>query len=374
MNALDFDENRKSLAKFFSGQLYVAIGILLLWLLDHTKYPIPNAPGVLAVIVVYSAFNAGFYSGLLTALLAWAYTAIHFSVPGSLFHFSQADLTRMIIWALIYPAQAWMTGRLKSRLLSQAQKEKELREKVVAASKMSSLGEMAGGIAHEINNPLAIIKLSAGQIQDLIGEEIINKSKIAEFAKNVENAADRAAKIISGLITFSRDGGADPFKELSTSLLIENTLSYCGHRFKSGEIKLMIVGNDKPLSVFGVESEIAQVLLNLLNNACDGVSSESEKWIKISVLEREKMVEIHVTDSGKGIPPNLREKVFQPFFTTKEIGKGTGLGLSISLGIVRRHFGELYVDGSNPNSCLVLRIPKFNVGEKAQLLQRNPAA
>jgi len=95
-----------------------------------------------------------------------------------------------------------------------------------------------------------------------------------------------------------------------------------------------------------------------LNNAHDAIAARAEKWIKISVVDGNGFLEIKVTDSGTGISAEIREKIFQPFFTTKEIGKGTGMGLSISSGIIKNHCGELRVDEKCPNTCFSIRLPK----------------
>ena len=104
---------------------------------------------------------------------------------------------------------------------------------------------------------------------------------------------------------------------------------------------------------------IAQVLLNLLHNASDAVSGTPDPWIWLEVIERNESVELRITDSGKGIPLLIQEKIFQPFFTTKDVGTGTGLGLSISMGIIRDHGGQLEIDNNCPNTCFVIRLPKW---------------
>jgi len=106
-------------------------------------------------------------------------------------------------------------------------------------------------------------------------------------------------------------------------------------------------------------------LLNLLNNAHDAIAHLPEKWVRVSVKALGDTVEIRVRDSGRGIPPDIAQKIFQPFFTTKEIGKGTGMGLSISLGIIKAHSGRLTLDESEPNTCFVLSLPLAKSMERA---------
>ena len=110
--------------------------------------------------------------------------------------------------------------------------------------------------------------------------------------------------------------------------------------------------------------EISQVLLILLNNAFDAVSDLSEKWVRLDVFSNSEIVEFAVVDSGKGIPAAVREKMTQPFFTTKEVGQGTGLGLSIATGIAGAHGGLLSVDTESPHTRIVLRLPLHLAGRK----------
>jgi len=103
--------------------------------------------------------------------------------------------------------------------------------------------------------------------------------------------------------------------------------------------------------------QLSQVLLNLLTNAFDEVLSKKEMWVKISVENLEERLVMKVTDSGTGIPKAVQEKIFLPFFTTKDVGKGTGLGLSLSRSIVNRHHGDFFIDNESLNTCFVVSIP-----------------
>ena len=227
---------------------------------------------------------------------------------------------------------------------------------MIQSNKMASLGEMASGIAHEINNPLAIIKMVALQMQKNISQEnTLLKNGIAK----IDSTVDRISKIILGLRTFSRDGRNDPFELVSFDKMIEDILSFCNERLKHHEIKLIKDDLNPNLVFEGRQIEISQVLLNLLNNAIDALDTSkiTDKWIKISAKNDGEYLEIKISDNGPAIPPETQSKMFQPFFTTKEIGKGTGLGLSLSLTIVKNHLGELYLDTESPYTTFVLRLP-----------------
>lgn len=229
------------------------------------------------------------------------------------------------------------------------------------ASKMSALGEMAGGIAHEINNPLAIIGMKIEQLKDRIDEkeefEIEDLKLALEVIKRTTN---RIAKIVSGLRFFARDGRELPVVTINLDSIIEDTLSFCSEKMRLDNIKLTVNRSYLNENIF-LECravEISQVLLNLLNNSSDAISNLSIKWIQLNIIENSDTVEINVIDSGAGIPKELQSKIMQPFFTTKEVGKGTGLGLSISRGIIESHSGNFYIAPDCENTKIVMILPK----------------
>lgn len=236
----------------------------------------------------------------------------------------------------------------------------EQRAAMAFSSRLVSLGEMAGGIAHEINSPLAIIQMRAEQLADMVTEDssTLDRKSITEASKVISSTINRISKIIRGLLNFARDCGSDPYKPASVKTLIEETLALCHERLKAHGVELRLVQAEDSLTVECRPGQILQVLINLLNNACDALKSQDKKWIRIDVCNIDKFVEISVEDSGSGIPEALREKIMQPFFTTKPIGEGTGLGLSISKGILENHQGTLSLDTLSPNTRFVIRLKK----------------
>jgi signal transduction histidine kinase/DNA-binding NarL/FixJ family response regulator len=226
------------------------------------------------------------------------------------------------------------------------------------AYKMAALGEMAGGIAHEVNNPLAIIIGKARQLRDEIRRLHGDDTPMMRFATSIEETSHRIVKIINGLRTISRSAERDPLVASGVAPIIDGTMAICASRFKYSEIQLVTEGDVEPLAVACRPAEISQVLLNLVGNALDAVEPLAEKWVKIAVKDLGGQVEISVEDSGAGIPKELREKILQPFFTTKEVGKGTGLGLSISKSIAEDHGGQFFLDEEAPHTRFVLRLPK----------------
>ncbi len=235
----------------------------------------------------------------------------------------------------------------------------EQQAKLIASTKMAALGEMSGGIAHEINNPLTVIQARSFQLQQMVEMAKIDPEKVKQAADSISRTADKIARIIKSLRSFARDGANDPFDLVPITQIIEETLEFCRARFYNHGVEVAFDVIDKDLEIECRVIEIEQVLLNLLNNSFDAIEKLEEKWIRISTEETEQHLLIHVTDSGKGIPPETIAKMMQPFFSTKEVGKGTGLGLSISNGIVHNHKGELFVDKDHPNTRITIRLPKL---------------
>jgi signal transduction histidine kinase len=225
---------------------------------------------------------------------------------------------------------------------------KILKKRAIEQSKFSALGIMSAGIAHEINNPLAIIIGRA----ELIAKQISlkNDTNIEVHLLNIIKTADRISKIITGLRSFSRETNTDPFVKVISNNLISAAIDLCSEKLNQNQIKLT-VNTMNDFVIMGSEGQLIQVLVNLINNSCDAIQLASEKWIQIEVQHDQ----IKVIDSGQGISRKIANKIMQPFFTTKEPGKGTGLGLSISKGIIEKHGGEIILDESSPNTTFIIR-------------------
>lgn len=233
--------------------------------------------------------------------------------------------------------------------------------KMINISKMSSLGEMAAGVAHEINNPLMITKGYLDRIQKIVNTDLEKYSDISSSVEKAINGVVRVAKIVSGLKSFARNGNSDPMVSVPLEKILSETLEMCIERFKHGEITLKATTQIKT-KILCRESQISQVFLNLLNNAFDAVAEidVKDKWVKLEVEEdniKNGKIVIRIIDCGNGIPEEVAKKVLEPFFTTKETGKGTGLGLSISAGIIEDHHGTLVLDHQHPNTCFVIELP-----------------
>lgn len=237
------------------------------------------------------------------------------------------------------------------------QHRKETEAKLIYTSKMASLGEMAGGIAHEINNPLTVISGYSEQIIRRFNSDNPDKDKILADALKIKETAFRISKIIAGLLAFSRSGENEPEEDVELGHLITEALDFGKERLLRHGIQIKTELLDKMI-VRCRPTQIQQVIINLLNNSLDAIQGTPGPWIHIKCEQQKNEYWITITDSGKGIPDQIRENMMNPFFTTKEIGKGTGLGLSISKGIMESNHGELiYVEDSiNTTFRLIFRV------------------
>lgn len=224
--------------------------------------------------------------------------------------------------------------------------------------RLRSLGEMGAGIAHEINNPLSIIKFNLDRLQYLLAGPALENPKLKEVLDRSFIAIDRVSSIVRGLLMFAKEGSQDSLSKHPISAIVEDALMLCGERIKSKNIEL-IVSPFPRVEILCRPMQISQILLNLVNNAIDSLkdSMDNERKVWIDFSYDAHRLKIKITNSGPPIPTVLQSKIFQPFFTTKDVGQGTGLGLSISLGIAERHHGALYLDKSSKLTCFVLELP-----------------
>ncbi len=251
------------------------------------------------------------------------------------------------------------TEVLADLVQKKAEELEEQKNLTFHASKMAALGEMAAGIAHEINNPLSIISLNNHMLLHQIEQDHVDKEGLKRFVKNIDLTVMRISKIITGLRTISRDDSKEDFAMNRFGDILDDVLALSGEKFKVHGIELRTNIDDSVVNLqFKCRRvQLSQVLINLLGNAYDSVEKLEHPWISLEAKINKGFLEIRVSDSGPGIPLELQEKIFQPFFTTKEVGKGTGLGLSLSSSIIRAHKGEIAIDNSSPHTTFVIKIP-----------------
>ena len=173
----------------------------------------------------------------------------------------------------------------------------------------------------------------------------------------IQKMVDRISKIISGLRLFARDGSNDGMKQFYIHKMLDEVRSLTGTKLHNRGIQFEIEC-PQDLAVWWNEVQLSQVLINLINNSVDAIDVQKDKWIRIRTEVRHQDIYISVTDSGPGIEPAVARKMFQPFFTTKELGKGTGLGLSIAHGIIKSHGGVIELDDKHNYTKIYFTLPK----------------
>lgn len=253
---------------------------------------------------------------------------------------------------------------IRDNILTQLDKKHfELQQQRIAAqeaARLASLGTMAGGIAHEINNPLSIIKGNAEIIRMLgLNHPSTNNAQIEKSINKISETTDRIANIIQGLRFFagaSKDSMAT--KSIILDELIKHTYEISRERFKLNQIDLQIENLAPGTYIHCQPVQVSQVLINLLNNSFDAIIGTENPWVILTIEFNKDNFIFRVTDSGHGISEDVLNKLFTPFFTTKDPGKGTGLGLSISKKIAESHYGEFYYELFNNHTSFVLTIPQ----------------
>jgi len=233
----------------------------------------------------------------------------------------------------------------------------ENQEKSMSASKMAAIGEMAAGMAHEINNPIAVISGKSFMLRRLLkkGGEI-NRDILSDLVDTIDHHIQRVATVISCLRRLSTSDDFEDFRNVDVANLIHDTLLLCEAKIKE---KGIVINQDIPTGIL-VDArvvQLSQALLNLITNAADAAEVSKNKWIKIEAKVSQDRLKIFVSDSGPGVPDEILGKIFQPFFTTKDVGKGSGLGLSFSQSVARNHHGTLRVAKEITSSCFELDIP-----------------
>ena len=234
--------------------------------------------------------------------------------------------------------------RVINHLAEADQQREAMNRHIIETGKLASVGRLAAGTAHEINNPVAIMVQEAGWVEDLLAEEEFqdgkNKEEIKRALRQISIQGNRCKQITHQLLNFARKTDSQK-RSLHLSKLVEEVVAISNKKSYTG-ISINTDLDQTLPTIYGSPSEIQQVLLNLINNARYALEKNGGQ-IDINTRLEEKHVLVVVEDNGPGIPKANLDRIFDPFFTTKPVGKGTGLGLSICFGIIKRMGGEIKV-------------------------------
>ena len=224
----------------------------------------------------------------------------------------------------------------------------ELEDQLLQAEKLSSIGLLAAGIAHEVNTPIAGIS----SYTQMLLRETPESDKHKPILEKIEKQTFRAAEIVNGLLSFSRLSGSE-FKTLDINRLINDSLALLAHQLQVNHIRVESRFDDSLPPVYGNTGKLQQVFVNLFLNARDAMPSGGELGVQTGI--NESMIIVDISDTGMGISKEDLKRIFDPFFTTKTMGRGTGLGLAVSYGIIQEHGGRIFVN-SDPGRGTQFRL------------------
>ena len=273
------------------------------------------------------------------------------------FHLNTPVGRHLVINASIAPLVGKNGARLgRLILLDDITQRVRLEEQMVQTEKLTSLGLLAAGVAHEVNTPLAVI---SNYIQ-MLAKQIPADDPRQKTIDRIVKQTFRASEIVNNLLNFSRTGAAE-FIEVDLNAVLEETLTLVQHPFKTAQVNVIKNYTKELPPVLGSITRLQQVFLNLFMNARDAMPTGG--MLEVRTGTQNGSVAVEVTDTGSGIPAEHLHRIFDPFFTTKATGRGTGLGLSVSYGIIKEHAGKVDVR-STPGKGTSFRL-EFPVARKA---------
>jgi two-component system, NtrC family, sensor kinase len=227
----------------------------------------------------------------------------------------------------------------------------QLEDQLLQAEKLSSIGLLAAGIAHEINTPITGIS----SYTQILLKDNVDADRRKSILEKIEKQTFRASEIVNSLLNFSRMSGSE-FNAVDINQLIADSLALLDHQLELNHIKVASELEQTLPPIYGNTGKLQQVFVNLFLNARDAMPSGGELAIHTGM--NESMVVVNISDTGNGIPKENLKKIFDPFFTTKRIGKGTGLGLAVTYGIIQEHGGRIFVDSdTGKGTRFTLKLP-----------------
>ncbi len=257
--------------------------------------------------------------------------------------------------------------RLENRVKEELKKTEEQQQLLIQKSKLESLGKLAAGIAHEINQPLGAISLLLDNIQYKSDKGDLDKEYLDKKLKKSFEDIDRIRMIIDHIRAFSRDQDKAEFVKVDVNMVIHDALSMIKHQYIKQNISFELKLDLKKAFIFGNPYKLEQVLLNLFSNANYALNEKEKldnnikKVIQITAYQKVKNICIEIEDNGTGISKTHQENIFDPFYTTKSADEGTGLGLSISYGIIKEMNGDIKVESKeNKYTKMIIALPMLN--------------
>ena len=232
---------------------------------------------------------------------------------------------------------------ITNHLRKSDKKKQQLYSDAEHSNKLASIGRLAAGVAHEINNPLSIINQKTGLVQDLMefSDDFENKTMMAEAHESIQNSVERCKKITHRLLGFARVTDVQ-IEEIDINLIIREVVDFLVKEATYNQIEINFALDDSVSKILSDRGPLQQIFLNITNNSIDAIGHDGNIVLSTSQIDQ-NMIQVNITDDGPGMPAEVQGRIFEPFFTTKETGKGTGLGLSITYGLVKKLGGDIKV-------------------------------
>jgi signal transduction histidine kinase/CheY-like chemotaxis protein len=270
-----------------------------------------------------------------------------------------ADDERLLMTLATQAAAAIENARLLQDVQQSLRDLKATQAQLIQSEKLSAIGQLIAGVAHELNNPLTAVM---GYTQLLQTSDCLDEETLRDLNK-IYSQAQRAAKIVQNLLTFARQYKAER-QFVNVNEVLERTLELRMYQLRVENIEVVTELADCVLGVMGDPNQLQQVFLNLINNAQDAMVDHHGSGRLIVRSERvDDKIQVRFIDNGPGLSPRVRQHLFEPFFTTKEVGKGTGLGLSICFGIISQHEGEIRAESKEgEGATFIVELPYVEEG------------
>ncbi len=232
---------------------------------------------------------------------------------------------------------------ITNHLRESDERRQQLYREAEHSNKLASIGRLAAGVAHEINNPLSIINQKTGLVQDLMefSDDFEHKETMADAHESIQNSVNRCKTITHRLLGFARQTDVQ-VEEIDINSIIIEVVGFLAKEATYNQIQIVFDLDESISKIMSDRGPLQQVFLNITNNAIDAIENDG-KIVLVSKQVDEEIIKVIIADDGPGMPAEVQERIFEPFFTTKETGKGTGLGLSITYGLVKKLGGNIKV-------------------------------